>query len=78
MSCWNATTLSLTQYFSDYQNDLEVPSYKKLLIISINENNACKIFRPVQELNLRPPQYRCSALPTELTKANWEMVTVNI
>ena len=35
--------------------------------LSSNENKAWKKFRPVRDLNPWPLQYRCSALPIELT-----------
>ena len=39
----------------------------KAIYLSSGENKAWKKLRPVQDLNLWPLWYQCSALPTELS-----------
>ena len=48
----------------EYESDLHSNEH----YLSSSEKKAWKKkFRPVRDLNLWPLQYRCSALPTELT-----------
>ena len=53
------------QRFSSDEYGSDPCSYEHY--VSSSKNKAWKRFRPVRDLNPWPVQYRCSALPTELT-----------